>query len=165
MFTIQSSIHNSNISGTLLYALGCSWMASFYAFEYVWAMIGWSLDERLRCFERRCAYFAGLSIHLSICMSIYMSIYIYVYLSISLAVYLSIYLLWKASSYEFLSHTSFRNFGVQNVDKRGETFQDIWTILNERRDPGVRLLPFRVGCADHPIASGAWNPFRPDGVG
>jgi len=52
--------------GTLLYALGCSWMASFYAFEYVWSMIGWSLDERLRCFERRCAYFAGFGAPLTL---------------------------------------------------------------------------------------------------
>mmetsp|Transcript_43873 Transcript_43873/g.68661 ORF Transcript_43873/g.68661 Transcript_43873/m.68661 type:complete len:128 (+) Transcript_43873:56-439(+) len=45
--------------GDALYWLSCSWMTSFYAFEYVWAYIGWDLKTRIQFFENRWAYFAG----------------------------------------------------------------------------------------------------------
>lgn len=45
--------------GTAMYSVSCCWTASFYAFEYVWSYIGWTLDERLKFFESRWSYFAG----------------------------------------------------------------------------------------------------------
>uniref|UniRef100_A0A7S1DFA0 Uncharacterized protein n=2 Tax=Hemiselmis andersenii TaxID=464988 RepID=A0A7S1DFA0_HEMAN len=52
--------------GDALYFVSLCWSTSLYAFEYVWAYIGWTADEKLNFFETRWTYFAGFGAPLTV---------------------------------------------------------------------------------------------------
>lgn len=48
--------------GYALVVLHLCWMYSLYSFEYKWSLLGWSLEYRLKYFERHWAYFLGFGL-------------------------------------------------------------------------------------------------------
>lgn len=52
--------------GTVVYFISNSWMAAFYAMEYVWTTLGWSLKERIHFFEWRWGYLFGFGLPITI---------------------------------------------------------------------------------------------------
>lgn len=49
------------IGSTLVFVHLC-WLYSLYSFEYKWSLLGWSLEYRLKYFEKHWAYFLGFGL-------------------------------------------------------------------------------------------------------
>jgi etoposide-induced 2.4 mRNA len=48
--------------GSILVLIQLCWMYSLYSFEYKWSLLGWSLEYRLKYFEKHWAYFLGFGL-------------------------------------------------------------------------------------------------------
>lgn len=55
--------------GNILVLCHLCWMYSLYSFEYKWSLLGWSLEYRLKYFERHWAYFLGFGLP-AVCLSL-----------------------------------------------------------------------------------------------
>ena len=53
-------------AGKAIYCVASSWMAAFYAMEYVWTTLGWNLKERIAFFERRWSYLGGFGLPITL---------------------------------------------------------------------------------------------------
>jgi hypothetical protein len=56
--------------GNFLVILHLCWMYSLYSFEYKWSLLGWSLEYRLKYFEKHWAYFLGFGLP-AVCLSLF----------------------------------------------------------------------------------------------
>merc|ERR1711934_666690 len=43
-----------------------SWISAFYSFEYNWSIQGWTVEEKVSCFESRYAYFFGFGLPIAL---------------------------------------------------------------------------------------------------